>query len=177
MPRAAYRSGSLARLPSPQIDANDRGRRSHDALAVGGQPLPPKRRCPTGERWSSPASSATHRRGHTQEPGGRQWATPPGHQQLGASDDLGRPRLFSCRGNDHYSDTTAWHGTAVNVRARLYRRPGMSIWRVAGSSPTTSCAGHQRRPGKPHSTDHVVRSVTRPACEPVPAPAVRRASR
>ena len=40
MPRAAYRSGSLARLPSTQIDANDRGRRSHDALAVGGQPLP-----------------------------------------------------------------------------------------------------------------------------------------
>jgi hypothetical protein len=46
MPRAAYRSGWLARLPSIQIDANDRGRRSHDALAVGGQLLPPKRRCP-----------------------------------------------------------------------------------------------------------------------------------
>src|SRR5258706_1386224 len=38
MPRAAYRSGSLARLPSTQIDANDRVRRSHDALAVGGHP-------------------------------------------------------------------------------------------------------------------------------------------
>ena len=105
--------------PRPTVPRRARGRRSATA---------PKRRCPTGERWSSPASSATHRGGHTQEPGGRQWATPSGHQHPGRSAIPDR----ACSGPSRRG--RFWHRRAACAYRDFWATLPISEWRGSPKS-------------------------------------------